>query len=306
MTNYISYVLENNLAISKFALDHAIILLALISYNDDEIRDIYEKEQLIYEKILMSTINFSYNRISMKFIESNILITDYTNLMERKTCELFKIKENTNINCSCQDLIINSKNSENLFAAAEYLEVKKLNNILLEQLKASFSSLNQLHKKISAGIVTLFFAESFIEHLISETEIYIYTLDFLKRQMTFTPTYTYKCKYYFNVFLKQHATYLKNMIFPINFKFYDEVDAYINDFQEIADEFDDNVSPKIMHHLNNQTKETTERFINYNTQLIQNMLYNKFYASAIPLLSDHILRESNYVTYQLDIFNYLS
>ena len=35
------------------------------------------------------------------------------------------------------------------------------------------------------------------------------------------------------------------------------------------------------------------------------MIHNKYFAASIPLLNDHILRESKYVIYQLDKFKSL-
>ncbi len=306
MYYYVPYVLENSLAISTFMFDHAILLSALISYNDEEIRKTYEKEQRIYSQILLNTISYSYNKITEKFIESEILITNYTDLMTSKTCKLYKVNEYLDNYTSIHNFIKNTKSVKDFFTPEEYLEVKKINTNLLNQLNNSLISLKLLHKKINDESITLFFSESFIVHLIEETQIYIYTLDFFDRQMAFTPTYIYKCKYYFNIFLKEHAKYLKNMLFPVDFKYCDEANLYINNFEKIADEFTDEITPQTMRQLNNQTKETTEKFISYNVRLIQNIIHNKYYAAAIPLLNEHILRESNYVTYQLDIFNSLS
>ena len=93
MYDYIPYVLENNLAIASFMFDHAILLLALLSYDETALRQIYTVEQKKYRQILLETISYSYNKISQKFVDSEILLTNFRNLLTEKTCKLFKIDE---------------------------------------------------------------------------------------------------------------------------------------------------------------------------------------------------------------------
>jgi len=305
MNSNMSYLYENNITISRFMLDHAIILLSLISFTDNETHDILHGEQKKYIGFLKEGIKLSYNNLSSKFLESNILISQYTSVMENKTCELYKVIQNSEINLICNNLITNSIPLSKSHDYENLNQLLVLNKKLIKNLNDSVLLLDTLYKKVGKETVTMYFPSKFIEHLIEEINYYIYTLEFLNKRINFTPTYVYKCKYDFNVFLKEHAEYLKNMMFPLNIRNCFEIHLYIDEFQKISEQFDDNVSPVIIANINDVTRQANNSFVNFNTKLIQNMLYNKYYASAIPLLSDHILRESNYVSYQLDIFKKL-
>lgn len=301
--NYLPYILENNLAISRFMLDHAIILLSIIPFSNKELRIIYKEEKILYEQILLETISYSYNNITKKFITSEILITNYTILMENKTCELYKIKENKDINISCLNLILNSKKIKNNYSINLKNEVDRLNGFLLISLKKSLESLNLLHSNLIDGNMTIFLNLNFIKHLIDEVEIYIYTLNFFERKLSFTPTFVYTCNYYFTVFLEEHTYIIKNMMFPVNGSHIKNLECCEKEFKQMVKDFNDDISPGIMHNLNKDTKDVNDEFTIYNVDLIQSVLHNNFYTASIPLLNDHILRESNYLNYQLDNFS---
>ncbi len=305
MKEYISVVLENNLVVSRLVLDHAIILLSFVLFNDNELQNLIEDEQKKYADLLLLVISQSYDKVSRKFLEGNILLTEYTVLMEQKSCRLYKVKEEKEVNLKCLDLIINSKEPYD-YNFQDHEKIKKINYQLLEQLKNSKIILERLQKNIDEEISILYFSSNYIEHLINETEIFIYTIDFLNRMMTFTPTYVYKCEYYYNVFMKEHAEYLENMVSPININNPELFQYYVTDFQKIIDVFDNEISPNVISGINKRTKKASTNFIDYNLTILKNIVHSKYYASSIPLLNDHILRESNYMNYQLETFNFLS
>ena len=60
------------------------------------------------------------------------------------------------------------------------------------------------------------------------------------------------------IFLKEHAQFLKHTMFPVDYKYYDEVRDYIYKFDKIIDNFDDDITPHNMFRLSKQTKETTK------------------------------------------------
>ena len=193
MYDYIPYVLENNLAIASFMFDHAILLLALLSYDETALRQIYTVEQKKYRQILLETISYSYNKISQKFVDSEILLTNFRNLLTEKTCKLFKIDEYFDTYLDLKKLIDNTTGTRENFTEEEYLAVQKINNNLIKELNKSMDNLNDLADKVKIGN-TLFFSEGLVTHFTEETKIFLYTLDFFQRRMSFTPTYIYRCK----------------------------------------------------------------------------------------------------------------
>ncbi|MDD2505146.1 MAG: DUF2935 domain-containing protein, partial [Bacilli bacterium] len=100
--------------------------------------------------------------------------------------------------------------------------------------------------------------------------------------------------------------YIKEMTFPINFKHLSPLEECEKRIDEISTKFDDQISPTIIDDFNSTMIKTNQEFTLYNKSLIQNLIYNNYYASAIPLLNDHILRESNYINYQLETFKSLT
>ena len=157
MYDYIPYVLENNLAIASFMFDHAILLLALC-HDETALRQIYTVEQKKYRQILLETISYSYNKISQKFVDSEILLTNFRNLLTEKTCKLFKIDEYFDTYLDLKKLIDNTTGTRENFTEEEYLAVQKINNNLIKELNKSMDNLNDLADKVKIGN-TLFFSE---------------------------------------------------------------------------------------------------------------------------------------------------
>ncbi len=303
MTDYIIYSIENILTISKIMFDHSILLIAMISYENDNVIRLFENEKEKYERFLDEFLDFSNMKVTKNFIESEIFNTPYTIILEEKTCNIFKIKRDPNFTLKCQNLqwgILTYLNNELITI------VKNFNNTILSLVRESLKILNNIREKYDIDELTLYFDTDFLTHLIEETKLFIYTLEYIGKSLNFTPSYIYYCEYYFNIFLKEHSQYLENMFVQAQPRYIIELPRFVNESNELLKEFDKEMNPSNMNNINIQTINKANNFASYSHELIISICHTKYYMTIVPLLYDHILREANYIVYQLNNFrNYI-
>ncbi|MDD2410038.1 MAG: DUF2935 domain-containing protein [Bacilli bacterium] len=296
MFNYLIFSIENGLTISRFMYDHAIILNALMSFKNQDFINLLIKEQKDYNDILLKYIKLSNQNISNEYIESNIIITEHTKLLEIKTSALSRIEIDENITNECNKII--PKNLSNVTPEFEK-SIQELNQLLFKLLNNSLKKYNLIKKSIDEKEVTLFFNEEYIKHLIKETESYIYTMDFFVNEIKFTPSYIYCTQYNINVLMKEDLNFIKIMLEQDNIIYNLYAKNTMNYIYEIMASLNNEINPKSIDIINKKSLETTKYFINWSSELVSSLVDENYYTTIITLLYDHILREVNYNHYLL-------
>ncbi|MDD4406986.1 MAG: DUF2935 domain-containing protein [Bacilli bacterium] len=296
MFNYLIFSIENGLTISRFMYDHAIILNALMSFKNQDFINLLIKEQKDYNNILLKYIKLSNQNISNEYIESNIIITEHTKLLEIKTSALSRIEIDENITNECNKII--PKNLSNVTPEFEK-SIQELNQLLFKLLNNSLKKYNLIKKSIDEKEVTLFFNEEYIKHLIKETESYIYTMDFFVNEIKFTPSYIYCTQYNINVLMKEDLNFIKIMLEQDNIIYNLYAKNTMNYIYEIMASLNNEINPKSIDIINKKSLETTKYFINWSSELVSSLVDENYYTTIITLLYDHILREVNYNHYLL-------
>lgn len=296
MFNYLIFSIENGLTISRFMYDHAIILNALLSFKDQNYINILIKEQNDYNDILLKYIKLSNQNITSEYIESNIIVTKHTNLSEIKTSALSRIKINENLTSECTKIM--PGNLSNIIPEFNN-SIQEINQLLFIMLNNSLKKYYLIKKSIGEKKIALFFSEKYIDHLIKETESYIYTINFFVSKINFTPTYVYCTQYNINFLMKEDLNFIKIMLEKDKVIYNLYANNTTNYIYEIMSTLNNEINPKSIDILNKKSLETAKYFKNWNTQLVSSLVNENYYTTTITLLYDHILREVNYYHYLL-------
>lgn len=298
MINNLIFTIENGLAITRFMYDHAIIINVLTSFENQNIINMYVEEQKKYSDLLLKYIQISNHKITKDYVNSDILVTKYTELLETKTCSLSRIKIDSKI--TEESLKITSGSIKTL--SPEIINnIKNLNIDLLSMLNVSIKKYEQLKIQIVDSKMLLFFDKKIIDHFIIETKSFIYTMDFLSNGIEFTPTYVYCLQYNLNKFEEEHLIFLKEMLEPINPIYIEHTDSTTENIKRIMTALDNTINPKSIDELSKISLKATKDFINWDSELVAYLVHKKYYSTIIEILHDHILREANYTYYLLKI-----
>lgn len=298
MYNPLIFSLENALSFARFMYDHAIVLNSLTPFEYKDIINKYVNEQKEYGDILLQYITISNQKITKEYIESEILVTKYTKLLEKKTCALSRIEYDPNISNESTKLMPGNVKS---VSPEIKKNIQNLNKKLLLMLNNSIEIYALIKKLIDEKKIFLFFDIKIIDHFIIETKSFIYTMDFFVSETDFTPTYVYCLQYNLNKFEEEHLIFLKEMLEQINPIYIEHTDSTTENIKRIMTALDNTINPKSIDELSKISLKATKDFINWDSELVASLVHKNYYSAIIEILHDHILREANYTYYLLKI-----
>ena len=263
----------------------------IISFLTD--KEIYYKEILKdnikkYQALIKEILLFSNNKLSYNFINSNTLYTAFTKKIEENTIKYFDIGLDLNVTQIIEklkpgNLILNDQN------------IKKINQLtkkLYTLLTNSKQMLNSIYKYINNGQLFLTIYPLAIKHIIDETTILENTLERIIKKEKPDPTYVYTLEYFYTNFLQEHSLIIKNMVNPNQNEIIILSNNYLNQYQELLKKFNNNISPYSINEIYNECQYITNNFQSLLFKITKIVEKNTSNFMILPLITDHLLRES--------------
>ncbi len=263
----------------------------IISFLTD--KEIYYKEILKdnikkYQALIKEILLFSNNKLSYNFINSNTLYTTFTKKIEENTIKYFDIGLDLNVTQIIEklkpgNLILNDQN------------IKKINQLtkkLYTLLTNSKQMLNSIYKYINNGQLFLTIYPLAIKHIIDETTILENTLERIIKKEKPDPTYVYTLEYFYTNFLQEHSLIIKNMVNPNQNEIIILSNNYLNQYQELLKKFNNNISPYSINEIYNECQYITNNFQSLLFKITKIVEKNTSNFMILPLITDHLLRES--------------
>lgn len=263
----------------------------IISFLTD--KEIYYKEILKdnikkYQALIKEILLFSNNKLSYNFINSNTLYTTFTKKIEENTIKYFDIGLDLNVTQMIEklkpgNLILNDQN------------IKKINQLtkkLYTLLTNSKQMLNSIYKYINNGQLFLTIYPLAIKHIIDETTILENTLERIIKKEKPDPTYVYTLEYFYTNFLQEHSLIIKNMVNPNQNEIIILSNNYLNQYQELLKKFNNNISPYSINEIYNECQYITNNFQSLLFKITKIVEKNTSNFMILPLITDHLLRES--------------
>ena len=263
----------------------------IISFLTD--KEIYYKEILKdnikkYQALIKEILLFSNNKLSYNFINSNTLYTTFTKKIEENTIKYFDIGLDLNVTRMIEklkpgNLILNDQN------------IKKINQLtkkLYTLLTNSKQMLNSIYKYINNGQLFLTIYPLAIKHIIDETTILENTLERIIKKEKPDPTYVYTLEYFYTNFLQEHSLIIKNMVNPNQNEIIILSKNYLNQYQELLKKFNNNISPYSINEIYNECQYITNNFQSLLFKITKIVEKNTSNFMILPLITDHLLRES--------------
>lgn len=305
MLDYISFAIENSLVITRLMYNHVIFLKVIIYYsgnnNNDNYSEHFDEVQDMYKDLLLDFLTLANGNVSAKFIRQHILITEYTDILEKKTCLLSRINTDSKINELSHSL--KSKTSNKEYNDYEKATLKTLLTKLDLILNKSIEKYELLNYEINQNNMEMFFDPNFINHFIDETKLFKYTLDFFVKQIKFTPSFVFCLNFEVAKMLNEHSKYVYQMNNPVSDVYNEPIKKSSTQSHDIMMESGAGMTPTSSKQISHECKDCTTDFIHWNEDLVKGIVHLGYYQVIIPLLYDHILREANYFNYLLETFD---
>lgn len=295
--SFVLQTLNSNLyflrTIREFATN---IQLSFLSNNNEYIetaRDFSDRcEELI--NILMKYAN---GRVSKEAVDNQIFVTNYTLDTELLTEKLFGINIDTDITEKQTNLVPGFDNNPSKEMLDELNEVNRSALVLITNF---INFCQNIISRMSNNDLFSYSYISLIEAMLAEANLYKLNLERIIARDTLNPTFIIDYQYLFNNLLQKYASFIRGLVDPKNAEVIIRAISFSNEFSFLASEYKNAISsPEIEKELNNRSLEAVERFKEFLSRVIENILSSDVYFIVEPIFLDNILTSANYFKYTL-------
>jgi hypothetical protein len=143
-----------------------------------------------------------------------------------------------------------------------------------------------------------------IDHILREAKLYLHMLQRLQRRESFNlEEEEYQQEVFWNNIMAEHSKFIRGLLDPTENELINTANDFANEFDQLtleAQEAMDRAMP--LRDVTVDSLNATEQIKNFNTQGTQGLIGCKIKSIIIPLLGDHVLRESNHYLRLLNMF----
>lgn len=304
VNGYIKGSLETHLFFARIMKEHSFFLQVAFTPRDTGYIERANKLRMALDKLLLDVVNLSNGVVSPGIIASGEVITHYTVRAEEASSFYTGVMIPTSI--SKMELQLMGSDKEICDPRLEQ-NIYIINEIAIHLVTDLIAfKTNILENVLSCKLFTVNYP-LLIDHILREAKLY---LDIIKRlqareNMDITNE-IYEQEAFWNTIMAEHSKFIRGLLDPTE-------DALINIAHDFANEFDALTTEVLkaadqsqsLQGLTKQSLEATTRIHDFNAQATSGLLDCKIESIILPLLGDHVLRESNHFIRLLNKFSTL-
>ena len=286
--DFIQMSLELNLFFARIMKEHMVFTeISLLIKNSSLI---LEADQLkrSFEELLMETISLANGAITKEAIESNEIVTPYTLKTEKLVESLTGVCIDQNITLAEIQLV-----SEPDFDFSPELEeyVFDLNNRAINLVVEIINLKEKIVTQFLNCDLFIFIYPNMLDHLIEEAKFYLGFLitlqekEKLKKDILGTKTF-------WDDIMGEHAMYIRGLLDPTEVELFNKADSFAKLFKELLEEVKKSTEAEIPKLIKKNLKATVA-IKEFKATATEGLIECEIKSLINPLLSDHVLRESN-------------
>lgn len=284
---FIQISLETNLFFQRIMKEHLFFIQTSfppINKSEMEEANILKKS---FEALLSETVIFGNCAVRNEILQSNEIVTPFTLRAEEISSKL----TGASLNMEITEAEYNLRSDPN-FNYTEWLEEKICNinmrsiNLLEEviELKKKLLKL-ELECKIFTTLYPLL-----IEHILREAELYMNTLKSLQNRKLPDRTPCDDLNFW-NQIMEEHLEFIDGLLDPTEEELKETAEELAENVEKILEEKCNKNNEK---EILNKSLKSTENIMAFKKAGTEGLLACKIKSIIIPLLGDHVLRESNH------------
>ncbi len=286
---YVTLSLELHLFFGRIMKEHSLFLEAGFTQKNKDFGKIADRFKTQFENILNNAIQLSSGIISNKVVNSGELYTEYTLGSEQKTQNFTAIPINQNLTVM-EFRLYGSDNpniSPTLIRGVHNLNsaVKPLLDSLID-FKAKL-----LNEVLSCNIFTTNYP-LLIDHILREAKMYRTQLQALENGND-TQGHTKDMELFWDQIMLEHALFIRGLLDPSEGELINTANNFAQEYSELIEKAR-NASDAVLNTVTDETLEETRNYRNFKDAGTKGIAECKIRSIILPLLADHVLRESNH------------
>jgi hypothetical protein len=290
MSKYITLSLELHLFFARIMKEHAIFLEAGLPAKDKNFVEEAEWYKNEFEKLLFDVVNMSSGSVRAPVLNSGEIVTDYTLSTETKTEELTGIAINKNITLMENELRLGNNYSRLMVTDNE---IKNINNRAINLLNGLIAFKERiLNEVLSCKLFTANYP-LLIDHILREAKLYRSYLIALENGQDIEFGDIKQIELFWNQIMMEHALFIRGLLDPTENELINASDNFAKEYERLLEETI-NMTDATMASIKNKTLQETIKYRNFKVAGTKGLDNCEIKSVILPLLADHVLRESNH------------
>lgn len=290
---YVRSSLELHLFFARIMKEHSFFIETAFMEKNNDLKKVARDFQNIFSEILKKVIALSNENVSISLLSSNEIVTKNTLNAEQKTSNLSGVLIDTDITKKEIMLKSGTTNISDQMVNA----ISNINKRTLPVIENLIDFKNEiLNNVLSCKMYTTNYP-LLISHIMNEAKMYHTLLSKIESRKLLTKNELYEQKLFWNNIMKEHALFIRGLLDPSEEKLIQTADTYAKEYKTIIENYGNNLD-----YLTSVSLNETINFRNFKVTGEEGILNCKVKSIIIPLLADHVVRETNHFIRILESF----
>lgn len=304
---YVTHSIRTNLFFLRIIKEHLLFTIAAFTQRDKGmIPQITESVDKL-EDLLKETIRLANGVIAPQAIMMGDIITPYTLQAEMATQYLTGIRINTDITRMEEALMNNTVSAQNPMLVRSV-------NMLNQRIIVTLKSVIQAKKAILNNVLSCKMFTSIyplmLDHVIREAEHYMEHLTTLQsnKNLMETPRDAVDIKVFWDNIMGEHAKFIRGLLDPSEETLIKQADGFADIFTDLTSDAKQVQAQQVYSqiefaHMIQRNMEAVTDIRKFKEEGTKGILDCSIKSIILPLLSDHVLRETNHFLMELAMIN---
>lgn len=287
---YVVLSLEQHLFFARIMKEHSLFLEAGFTPKNTKLSKEADCFKVEFEKLLLDAVKLSNGIVRKSILDSGEIITEYTLSIEKKTEFLTGIPINKKITMleSKLDYGINVNIKPSMINV-----IKKLNKKAIKLLDGLIDlKVQVLNGMLSCEIFTVNYP-LLIEHIIREAKLYRSYIMNLENGQDIEKEDIKQSELFWDQIMMEHALFIRGLLDPSENQLIEASDKFSKEYATLIEKAK-TTTAETMCSMTLQTLDETIKFNEFKEAGTKGMDECEIKAIFLPLLADHVLRESNH------------
>lgn len=298
---FIKQSLELHLFFARIMKEHSFFLQTGFSPKDSKYIERADTLRKEFDKFLSEVVSISDGVVSPSVLESGEVITPYTLEAERISSFYTGVKIPTNITQKETGLIGDDTN----FQRSLGQKVSSLNQRAIKLLNSLIDFKTDVLSSVISCKMFTFNYPLLIDHILREAKFYLDKVHMLQRGRKIDQkSEALEQELFWNRIMAEHSKFIRGLLDPTENDLIIAANDFGNEFDNLISEaqqaLDKTIPPE---RVTEESLRATEAIREFNTQGTRGLIDCKIKSIIIPLLGDHVLRESNHYLRLLKTFH---
>lgn len=291
--DYVRQSLELHLFFTRIMKEHSFFLEIGFTPKNKDFTEVADELRIAFDKVLAEVIYLSDNTISNDFLNSEEFITPYTLKAEEASAFYTGVPINTELTILESELA--GRQLYNLDKLPEQ-KVYMINNKVMELLKELIDFKTKVLKGVIACKMFTVNYPLLIEHILREAKLYYILIQRLQdKQEISIEKEAIEQEIFWNRIMAEHSLFIRGLLDPTENDLLIAANNFGNEFNQLYEESKEAMDQTLLlSKVTNDSLKATIDISNFNAQGTQGILDCNVKSIIIPLLGDHVLRESNH------------